>query len=58
MLGYTDLDLVGDLDEQKLMFGYVITFTGDAVAWQSRFYKCMELSTTKDEFIVKMEGYK
>ena len=34
--GFTDSDMAGDVDSRKSTSGYLITFVGGAVAWQSR----------------------
>ena len=43
--------MAGDIDSRKSTSGYLITFAGGAVAWQSRLQKCVALSTTEAEFI-------
>jgi Reverse transcriptase (RNA-dependent DNA polymerase) len=45
--GYTDADMAGDLDHRKSTSGYMFTFTGGAVSWQSKLQKCVALSTTE-----------
>ena len=44
--GFTDSDMAGDVDSRKSTAGYLITFAGGAMAWQSRLQKCVSLSTT------------
>jgi len=34
--GYTDADNAGDKDSRKSTLGYLMTFAGGAVSWQSR----------------------
>ena len=58
LIGYTDSDLAGDIDSRKSTSGYLITFAGGAVAWQSRLQKCIALSTTEAEFIAATEACK
>ncbi len=58
LLGYTDFDLAGDPDSRKSTSGFIITFAGGAIAWQSRLQKCVALSTTEAEFIAVSEGCK
>lgn len=36
VVGYTDLDMAGDVDTRKSTSGYMINFAGGAVACQSR----------------------
>ena len=58
LCGYTDSDMVGDVDTRKSTSGYLVTFAGGAVSWQSRLQKCVALSTTKAKFIVVVEACK
>ena len=36
LVGYTDSDMAGDIDSRKSTSGFLVTFAGGAVAWQSR----------------------
>lgn len=56
--GYTDADMAGDVDSRKSTSGYLITFSGGAVSWQSKLQKCVALSTTEAEFIAATESCK
>ena len=47
LIGYTDSDMAGDVDNRKSTSGYLMTFSGGAVSWQSRLQKCVALSTTR-----------
>ena len=58
LVGYTDADMAGDVDSRKSTSGYLIIFTGGAVAWQSRLQKCVALSTIEAEFIAATEACK
>jgi len=58
LVGYTDADMAGDVDTRKSTSGFLITFAGGAVAWQSRLQKCVALSTTEAEFIAATEACK
>ena len=58
LAGYTDADMAGDVDSRKSTSGYLITFAGGAVSWQSKLQKCVALSTTKAEFIAATEACK
>ena len=55
---YTDSDMAGDIDTRKSTSGYLITFAGGAVSWQSRLQKCVALSTTEAELIAVVEACK
>ena len=56
--GYTDSDMAGDPDGRKSTSGYLYTFAGGAVSWQSRLQKCVALSTTEAEYIAVAEAGK
>jgi len=56
--GYTDANMAGDVDSRKSTSGYLITYSGGAVSWQSRLQKCVALSTTEAEFIAATEACK
>lgn len=58
LVGYTDSDMAGDIDSRRSTSGYLITYAGGAVAWQSRLQKCVALSTTESEFIAATEACK
>nr|GEX83882.1 retrovirus-related Pol polyprotein from transposon TNT 1-94 [Tanacetum cinerariifolium] len=51
LVGYTDSDLAGNKDNMKSTSGYLMTFAGGAVSWQSRLQKCVALSTTEAEYV-------
>ena len=56
--GYIDADMTGDLDNRKSTTGYLFTFSGGAISWQSKLQKCVALSTTEAEYIVDTEASK
>ena len=56
--GYVDADWAGDLNGRKSISGYLFTFAGGAVSWQSRLQKCVALSTTEAEYIAANEAGK
>ena len=56
--GYTDADMVGDLDGRKSTSGYLFTFVGGAISWQSKLQKCVTLSTTEAEYIATTKAGK
>ena len=47
LVAYTDADMVGDVDSRKSTLGYLITYAGGAVSWQSKLQKYVALSTWK-----------
>ncbi|CAA0836354.1 Uncharacterized mitochondrial protein AtMg00810 [Striga hermonthica] len=56
--GYTDADMTGDLDSRKSTSGFVFTFAGGAISWQSKLQKSVALSTTEAEYIALTEAGK
>jgi len=58
LCSYTDSDTAGDVDSKKSTSGYLITFVGGVVAWQSRLQKCVALFITEAEFIAITEACK
>ncbi|PKI64685.1 hypothetical protein CRG98_014901 [Punica granatum] len=36
LVGYTNADMAGDIDSRKFTSGYLMTFAGGAISWQSR----------------------
>ncbi|WJZ95088.1 hypothetical protein VitviT2T_013882 [Vitis vinifera] len=58
LVGYTDSDMAGDVDNRRSTSGDLMTFSGGAVSWQSRLQKCVALSTTKVEYIAAAETCK
>ena len=56
--GYADADMDGDIDSRKSTSGYVFTFSGGAISWQSKLQKCVALSTTEAEYITVVEASK
>ncbi|CAL8169107.1 unnamed protein product [Prunus armeniaca] len=53
-----DANMAGDLDSRKSTSGYLITFSGGVISWQSKLQKCVALSTTEAEFIATTEACK
>ena len=58
LVGYTDSDMVGDVDNRRSTSGYLMTFSRGVVSWQSRLQKCVALSTTETEYIVAAKACK
>jgi hypothetical protein len=56
--GYTNADMVGDLDGRKSTSGFLFTFAWGAISWQSKLQKCVALSTTEAEYIAATEAGK
>ena len=53
--GYTDSDMSTDVDTSRSISGYVMTYAGGAVSWQSRLQKTVALSTTEVEYMAAMD---
>ncbi|OMO52435.1 reverse transcriptase [Corchorus capsularis] len=51
LIGYTDADWGGDLDERKSTSGYAFLLNGGAITWSSKKQSCNALSTMEAEFI-------
>ncbi|GAA0172287.1 hypothetical protein LIER_26139 [Lithospermum erythrorhizon] len=43
--------MAGDADTKRSTSGYIFTFAGDAISWQSKLKKCVALSTREAEYI-------
>ncbi|GJX52528.1 putative RNA-directed DNA polymerase [Tanacetum coccineum] len=58
LVGFTDSDMAGNKDNMKSTSGYLMTFAGGAVSWQSRLQKCVALSTTEAEYMAATKACK
>lgn len=56
--GFTDANMAGDINTRKSTSGYMMTFAGGAVSWQSKLQKCVTLSTTEAEYIAVTDACK
>ena len=56
--GFTDADMVGDVDTRKSATGYLYTFAGAVVSWVSRLQKVVALSITEARYIAAIEDCK
>ena len=50
--------MAGDLDGRKSTCGYLFTFVGGVISWQSKLQKCVALSTIKVEYIAATKAGK
>lgn len=51
LLGYTDSDYAGDVDDMKSTYGYVFMLGTCSISWSSKKQPVVTLSTTEAEFI-------
>ena len=58
IVGYTDSDFAGDLDERKSTGGYIFKLNGGAVSWKSAKQTIVSTSTMEAEFVACFEGMK
>jgi len=58
LVGYTDADMARDVDSRKSTSGYLTTFAGGVVSWQSKLQRCVVLSTTEADYIAACEAGK
>lgn len=56
LIGYTDSDYAGDVDDRRSTSGYVFMLGGGAVAWTSKKQPIVTLSTTEAEFVAAAYG--
>ncbi|MCO5576788.1 hypothetical protein L7F22_030608 [Adiantum nelumboides] len=58
VMGYTNSDYAGDLDNRMSTSGYVFTMAGGAVSWRSRLQTCVTQSTIEAEYVTASEACK
>jgi hypothetical protein len=51
VIGYTDADYAGDLDDSKSTSGNIFFYKGGPVSWGCSKQTCIALSTTESEYI-------
>ena len=51
LVGYSDVDWGGDLDQRKSTYGYVFLLNKGDISWCSKKQTCIALSTMEAEFI-------
>ena len=55
---YTNSHMAMDVDNRRSTSGYLMTFSGGVISWQSRLQKCVALSTRETEYIATAEACK
>jgi transposase InsO family protein len=58
LVGYTDADWAGDLDDRKSTCGYVFILGGAAISWKSKKQASVALSSTQAEYMALSEAGK
>lgn len=56
--GFIDVDLGGDLDNQKSASGYVFTWGSTGMSWMSKLQKCVALLIREAEYVAISEAEK
>ena len=51
LIGYSDANWAGDLDDRKSTSGYVFKMSGAAISWMSKKQTCVALSTAEAEYM-------
>ena len=54
--GFPDSHMSGDVDSSRSTSGYVMTYVGGVVSWQSRLQKALALSTIEAEYMAVVEA--
>ena len=58
LIGYVDVDFVGDLDKKRSQIGYMFTLGGCTVSWQATLQNIVALSTIEAEYTAAVEAFK
>ena len=58
VVGYSDSDFAGDLDERRSLTGYVFQLCGSCVSWKATLQAIVAVSTTEAEFMSLTEAVK
>lgn len=51
LIGYSDADWGGDLDERKATSGYAFLLNNGAISWSNKKQSCIALSTMESEYV-------
>ena len=51
LVGYSDADWGGDLDQRKSTFGYAFLLSNGAMSWSRKKQSCIGLSTMESEYV-------
>jgi hypothetical protein len=58
LVGYTDADWGGSVDDRRSYTGYVFNFANAAVSWESRKQRTVAMSSTEAEYMALSESTK
>ena len=58
IVGYSDADFAGDINDRSSTSGSIFFFRGGPVAWSSKKQTCIALSTTEAEYVAACEATK
>ena len=56
--GFTNLDMLGDIDSSQSTSSYVMNYAGGVASWEPRLQKSVVLSTTVVEYMAAVEAMK
>ena len=51
LIGYSDADWEGDIDQSKSTSGYAFLLNDSAILWSSKKQSCIALSTMEAEYV-------
>ena len=51
LVGYSDADWAGDIDDRKSTSGYLFRLSGSPISWKSKKQSCVALSTAESEYM-------
>ena len=54
LIGYSDVDWGGDVNDRKSTSGYLFMINGAAISWKSRKQTCVALSTAEFEYVAQV----
>ena len=58
IVGYTDADYAGNVDNRRSTSGYIFTFAGGAISWKSYLQDCTSLSTIEAKYVAASNACK
>jgi hypothetical protein len=55
LIGYTDSDFVGSIDDRKITYGYAFKHGANLIAWASRKQPIVTLSSVEAEYVAPLQ---